>query len=762
MLSLTELKARIDRISYDAIGSEDNELSNERAEALDRYHGRPYGDEIEGRSQIVTKDLAERVDWMLPQVINVFLQSGSICEFDPVGPEDEEAAKQEADYINHVIMKRNNGFLVLYDWFKDALLMKNSYCKVWWDESEEITFDEQQGLDADTLTALLIHLGDEAEVVSQDEIELDGITLYDVKLKITSKKGRIRVEAVPAEEVRISKLCRGDLDDSPLVEHRTRKTRTELIGMGMDKDFVDSLPSFDYDENDQEQDARDSLFNEREEFQTIDRSMDMVLYRECYVKVDYDEDGVAELRRVVIVGEQIPEGDEWNREIEDQAFCYLTPKRMPHRHIGESLNDEIEDLAEVKTVLERNMLDNTYGLNNVEYLINENVNLDDFLTTKPLGIKRVEGRGPVDGSARAVEKPNILQHILPVIEYYDGAMDRRSGVKPGDIDLDPNQLQEVRQDVYNGNESKKSTKSELIARLFAEQGIKPLIQKVHKLCRNYQVKQDIVKLRGKYVVVDPREWKERDDMTVNVGLGTGTEEVRMRRTGILAQSQDRLAQFGLVGPREAYNVFVDTVESLGYPSASKYAIDPMSPEYQQMMANRQPPQNPLAEVEQIKQQGALKREQIKESAANARKNAELMADREKYFKTLDDQAKQQKLEKEQAKHEITEAMNKLTYDEQVFNLKEQLAKLEDQYRDTIAEAQNQVVQIQNETESQRLEDREALIDKIVELNQAIGEIQEKSRQDDEAKSQALTTLINELNRPRKVLKDDEGEIIGLE
>jgi len=491
--------------------------------------------------------------------------------------------------------------------------------------------------------------------------------------------------------------------------------------------------------------------------------MDLIEYRECYVRVDYNEDDRAELRRIIIVGNKIPDGAEWNREIEDQGICYLTPKRMPHRHIGESINDEIDDLSATKTVLERNLLDNTYGLINAEYIVNENVNLDDFLTTKPLGVKRVEGRGAVDGSVRAIEKPNILDKVLPVIGYFDDAMDKRSGVKPGTMGLDPNELQEVRQDVYSQNLSQGSTKIELIARLFAEQGVKKLIQKVHRLCRNYQVQQDIVKLKGSYVPVDPREWKERDDMTVQVGLGTGTEEARMKRAGMLAQAQERLGQFGLVGPTQAYNAFVDTVDSLDYPSASKYALDPSSEEYQQMMQakSQQPQANPLAEVEMIKQQSAKEIAQMKEMSANQRKQAELIAKQNNEKLMLEDEQKRNALLAEKAENSIKEKAIKLSYDEEVFALQQQVAAIEEGYRDTITSAQEQVANIQVSAEESRLNDRQEHLEKIDELRQVMQELKEKSNLDAENRQGAIDLLINELNKPRSVQTDEDGKIIGV-
>lgn len=627
----TQLVASIDLLSRDALGGNDTELSTERAKALDHYYGKAYGNERQGRSSIVSRDLAETVDWIMPALMKIFFQSGLPVEFDAVGKEDEKLAEQESDYTNYVITKQNNGFMVFHDVFKDALLLKNGYFKTYVVEDSESIVESYENLTEESLTLLLMGLDDSNityEVIKQEEIPAKDHILYNIKLRIEDNKNKVKIEAVPPEKLRISKRCKGDLDQSDYIEYYDEKTRSDLIEMGLSRSFVESLPASEqvHEDNDQQELARTRYEDDYDRYESIDRSMELVEYRECYVFVDFDDDGKAERRKVIIVGGQIPDGDDWNEEIDLQPFSYLTPKRMPHRHIGESIDDDLKDLQEIKTVLQRGMLDNTYGLTNTEWLVNKRVNLDDFLTSSPLGVKRVDDKMPVTGSAEPVIKPNILDKVLPCIGYFDDVKESRTGVKPGITGIDPDALQEVREKPFQEAVSQANAKIEMIARLFAEMGVKDLVLKVHANIIKYIDKAEVVKLRGEYVEVDPRQWRHRKDLTINVGLGTGTKDEIKANAVLLGQAQDQLQQMGMVDPKHKWNTFVKLCKSIGELNPSKYVSDPNSPEFQQKMQNRQPPPNPMAEAEHIKgkymSEIAQMKEQMKQQADSHKRSLE--------------------------------------------------------------------------------------------------------------------------------------------
>lgn len=622
-LTNKELVSIIQSHRADSLGVEDGELTNERAEALDRYHGRPYGNEMEGRSAIVSRDLSEAVDWAMPAIMRIFTQSGSVAEFDPVSQEDEAQAEIETDYVNQVIMKDNAGWLVLHDAIKDTLLLKNGYVKHWWEVTEKIEEPKYRGLVIEEVQKLMQDLqadGAEVQIKAQEEHQIMGangpMTVFDLDLKITRKLGKVVLEAVPTEEIRVSRKCRGSLQTSPFVEHVTRKTRSDLIELGMDREFVENLPAYADNITGTQRTSRDSVSDETSALGHAfnDRSMDEIEYCEAYIKVDWDGDGVAELRRVVTVGNKIPDGDEWNEPIPEVAITSFVAKRVPHRHVGESLYDDLADLQLIKTTLLRQLLDNVYSTNNNQWLVNERVNLADFMVSLPGGVKRIEGLEPVQSAVQAITAQPIVQQILPVVDYIDGIKESRTGISKSMTGLDPDSLNDVTKGAFMENMNRASQKIEMITRLIAESGVKEMVLRVHSLLIRYQDKQRVMRMKGKYIPCNPQEWRERTDLTVKVGLGTGNEEDRQRKLMMVAQMQrDMLGPQGMVDAPHAFALFSDVAKAMGFDMPDKYAMSPQSPEFQKKMAN--PPPNPVVMAEQAKAQAAMQIEQVKSQAA---------------------------------------------------------------------------------------------------------------------------------------------------
>jgi len=618
-LTERDLIAIIEAHRRDSLGAEDGDLSDKRAKAMDHYHGRPYGNEVEGRSQVVSRDLAEAVDWALPSIIRAFVQSGNLGEFTPVGPEDEQLAQQESDYVNQVLMKDNPGFINLHDAIKDTLLLKNGYVKHWWEVAETVKEEEYSGLTLDALTKMLGDLqakGAQVEIIGQDsrivESELGPLEVFDIKLQIKRKCGKLVWMAVPAEEVRVSKKCRGSLQESPFTEHRTKKTRSDLIELGMPRDFVDSLPAFGDDDNDQERNARDSVTDESNADDTSwgDRSMDEIEYCEAYMRVDCDGDGMAELRKIVTVAKKIPPGEQWNETIEAVPMTGFVMKRVPHRHVGESLDDELADLQEIKTTLNRQLLDNIYLTNNNQWLVNERVNLKDFLSSTPGGVKRIKGDGPVGDSVVPVVSTSIIDKIIPVIEYWDKTKEIRTGIRPGS-DMDPDVLKETTKGAFMEHLNRASQKIEMITRIIAEMGVKELVLQAHGILTRHQDQPRMVQLRGKWVQINPREWQERTDLNVRVGLGTGNEEEKRQKLMLLWQMVGQLGPQGMVGPQQLYALFEDLAKTMGFDVPEKYVMSPGSPEFKQEQAKRDSQPPPEVMIEQAKLQSQQQIEQAR-------------------------------------------------------------------------------------------------------------------------------------------------------
>jgi hypothetical protein len=641
-----------------ALGPDAKEISRDRAAALDRYHGRPDGHEQEGHSQVVTRDLAETVGWVLPTIIRTFLQSGSLAEFVPVGEEDEDAAEQETDYVNHVVMKDNDGFIIIHDTAWDALVLKNCYAKHWWDETSKTEDKEYSDITEDELVIILHNLSQQYDEVNITSAEQDEDGLINAKCTVTTITQRCHISPTPPEELRISNTCRGSLQDADFVEHFPYTTRSDLIEMGMSKDFVNKIGTEAGTQTSEEQN-RNTVSDENDQVGglSLDRSMEEVTYCETYLKVDRNEDGIAELVKVISVNDQIPEGDEWVETVESIPFTGGVTKRIPHRHAGESLDDDLKDLQLINTALLRQMLTNIYLTNNQEWLVNERVDEASFLVSMPGGIKRVHGTEPIGDSAKPVETIPILNQILPAIDHVRGIKEDRTGISRTSTGLDPDTLRDATKGAFLENLNRASQKVEMIVRTYAETFVKDMVLRVHEILLKNQDKERVIKLRGKYVPIKPDEWRERTDLTVKVGLGTGNNEDKIRKLSLLDGLQKQVMSMGLAGPEEVYALFNDMAKTLGEDTPEKYVTSPDDPKFMEnkqwlmgLAMQGQQQGNPLAEVEQIKGQFKLETDRMKQSHDAALKQLEMQhkAEMQMVKDSMDADIKMRKIESDEA------------------------------------------------------------------------------------------------------------------
>ncbi|HKZ41712.1 MAG TPA: hypothetical protein VJ044_12160, partial [Candidatus Hodarchaeales archaeon] len=342
-------------------------LSSQREKAMDYYLARPFGNEQEGRSQVVSTDVMDTIEWIMPSLIRIFTSSDKAVSFEPYGPEDEAQAEQETDYTNYVFYKENNGFLILYSWFKDALLLKNGYVKLYPEEYSKSTVETYENLSDEEFNILITD--DSLEPIEHSEqvsnIEIDGtivpINVHNLKVRKTFKEKKICIVPVPPDEILVSrKTLSVDINTSPFVAHRSKKTISDLVSMGYEKKRLEELGSSEYDST-QERIARFSYDSTSpDEKETLDKSMREVWVNECYTTVDYNEDGIAELRKITMIGNEIFD----NEETDIIPICALTPIILTHKHHGLSMADTMSDLQLIRSTMLRQMLDNMYLANN--------------------------------------------------------------------------------------------------------------------------------------------------------------------------------------------------------------------------------------------------------------------------------------------------------------------------------------------------------------------------------------------------------------
>jgi hypothetical protein len=586
------LKGILDAEIDNAIGFIESETTDDRRKALEYYNRYEYGNEVEGRSQIVTGEVAEVVDGALPQLLRIFTQSDEIVRFEPKGPGDEEKAKQATEYVNWVMNRDNDGVLLMHNWFKDALLQKNGIVKVYWDEKIDVSKEKYQNLTQDEVAMLLND--PEVEVVNQKTTEIapagidemgmmiPPIFSYDVKLKKTKKTGKVIVENVPPEEFLISKKAR-TIADAPFVAHRRLATRSELTAMGFDKDIIENLPTYADLTYNQENVARFDQGEQPSDQASLDFSMQEIEVMEVYIKVDFDGDGIAELRKITYAGTEILD----NEEADFVPFCSVCPIPMPHKFFGHSLADRAVDLQLIKSTVTRQILDNLYMTNSPRMgVVEGQVNLDDLLTVTANGIVRMKNTQAII----PLTVPPTASQSFPLLEYLDSVQAKRTGVSDQMNGLSPDVLQNSTATAVAMMQSSAANKVELIARVFAETGVKDLFQKILQLLCKYQDKERIVRLRGKYVSIDPREWTNGFDISINVGLGTGNKQEQMAMIAmVLGKQEEILKTVGINNPLVSLTNYRQTlgrfIEAAGFKDSNEFFLE-ITPEQEQMMAQQ--------------------------------------------------------------------------------------------------------------------------------------------------------------------------------
>jgi hypothetical protein len=614
----TALLAAISNEEVHALGRYTGTLSAERAQLMNYYLGKPFGNEEEGRSQVVSTDVADTIESLLPTMIKIFVGGDQIGTFNAISAEDEPAAKQETDFTNWMITEQNHSFVTFYSWFKDALLQKNGYVKYYWEVKDKNAKERYEGLTDDQL--LMLSQDPQVTIIAHESYpdheamqqHLQSLPpgsplpqqappmLHNVQVQITNPQGQVRIDPVPPEEVLVAARTRDvNIKEAPFVQHRTRKSISAIREMGYELDDQVS------DENDQINNLEFLARHTPEESVFASTTVvgegasREVLLKETWIRYDFDGDGIAELRRILQVGSTILE----NEETEEISLCCLSPVLMPHVHFGRSVGELVADIQLIKSTLLRQVFDNLYLQNSGRYAVDTSsnkVNLDDLLTSRIGGVIRVNG---APGEAiMPIEHPFVGAQSMNMMEYLQGVMENRTGVTRYNQGLDSNSLNKTATGIQNIM-SAAQERMLLIARCFAETGVKDLFLSVHGLLRRHADKDLTQKVSGTWVTTNPREWRERTGMTVSVGLGTGNKQEQ----GAILQSifglQGQVAQHGLATPQNVYNTLAEITKNAGFRNPDKFFTDPTN-------APPAPPAPPPPEVLKLQQEGQLRTQQM--------------------------------------------------------------------------------------------------------------------------------------------------------
>lgn len=694
-MSDSELKAMLDSQKMSALASVwSSKLSGERDDSLMYYLNDMSKDmpSMDGRSNAVSSDVADTVDGLMPSLMEIFCGSEEVIKFNPQGPEDVAAAEQETDYINHVIMNENPGFVILYSFIKDALLSKVGIVKVWWEDKEEIEQETYKDLTDDELDMLLDDK--DVEIIEHEERPIDdpqlqialmlspphsavqdiveaskkdsptpsaqpsqpqpqqagpsggapgggtaaGTTpganappptpsatpsrsLHDVRVKITRKTGQTRILGVPPEEFGIEKTARSlRLHECNYCFHRSIISQNRLLEMGFDEDVVSALPTYTAITMPEEinRDTVDEHQNIGNEHNPATRRIEVI---EHYTRMDYEGNGRAELYKVYSGASEgqllYRDGKLALEKIDDFPFAAMTPIIMTHRFFGRSIADVVMEIQRIKTALLRAVLDNAYLANNPRVEVAESHSsdntLDDLLISRPGGLVRTKQPGGVNWQ----QVPTIGQHVMPLLEYNDQRLEKRTGVNEQSQGLNADALQNQTAQAAQQIFSMAQARIKLIARIFAETGIRDLAILVHGLERKHGGQKKTIRLRNEWIKIDPRDWKKRNDMVIEVGLGSGGRQEKIASLQMIATLQNQALVAGmtnLVNPENLYHTALAITQAAGYKD-QRFFTDPKG------QPPPQPRPDPKMQVEMMKvqsqaqlQQQKMKQEQVHEQA----------------------------------------------------------------------------------------------------------------------------------------------------
>lgn len=593
-----EIIAIIDQELSTAIGNTDN-FAQFQADSLDYYMGNATGylspPDVDGRSSVVDKTLMEAIEWIMPSFMRLFCGSDQVVRFEADAQEDEQGAENASAFVNHVVHEQNSGFTLIHDAIKNALMQRVGIVKVYVDEASDIRVERYDGISPYELEALQ----NDARV-KITSIEQVGEQAFNVRVKVENTKNQYIIEGVPPEEFRMNADAR-NIEKARFVAHEVKRTKSELRTMGVSQDKIDELGDDDWD--DTYVTSKRSTLDIDQYYQDSQRddSEKVINLTEAYLRLDVNGDGISEYRRVVKVGNVIL----LNEEVDDHPFSLFSCILMPYQAIGLSLYDLLSDIVQIKTVLTRQMLDNVYMTNNQRTEVVENmVNLDDLLNPRPAGVVRVKQPGMI----RDITTPFIADSAMGMLGHFGKVADARSGATAFNAGLGGSDLKgtAIGSEGYQDMAQGAMQRVELMARVFAETGIRRMYQLVLKLVTQHQDRPAQMKVNGEWMQIDPREWKDQYRMSISVGMVSASRQQQIANMQTVLQLQEMAAVHGLADEKNAYNALSRMVENMGYRDPSQFFT---APDENAQPEPEQPPE--AVQIAQMKTQADKETAQFK-------------------------------------------------------------------------------------------------------------------------------------------------------
>lgn len=711
----------------DAVSYIDEEISPARAEAMRFYRGDLFGDEEDGRSKVVSRDVHDVIQSVLPSIQRTFFGGEKMVEFAPRGPEDVQAAEQATDYVNFVLDQDNDWFNEFRSGSIDALLHGDGFLKSWYEDEESVKVQQFTGLSEDDLVVLASEQG-ELEVGQTP----DGF--YDAILRRTENEKRFRVMAIPPEQFLVDRRATC-FDDAEIFAHRTHLTVNELVDMGYDREEMRELTG------DNELTTNSELI-ERQPYNTItngesvNEDMRRVLYCEAYTKYDLDGDGIAELLKVCTGG---PGYKILNVEpVDCIPFAKLSMSPNPHAFFGEGMYDRLSDIQRINSQVMRLTLDSlAQTIFPRMGVVEGDGNIEDVLNNEVGAIIRMRSANGVIPMAQ----PFSGQQAFPVLDYMRQVREQRTGISGASMGVNADMLTNATREAVNATIQAGQGQIELICRNFAN-GLKRLYGIMLGLMVANQDKPRMIRLRNEFVPVDPRPWNAKMDVSVNVALSAGTVEQRMAM--LQYQWEKQSEAYSALGPNNGVvslgqirNTMAKVVEMAGFKDASQF-WSPVPIDYD--MPQQDPEQDPnaqaataLAEAEQMKAQLQFQSSQMKAEMDLASKREKMQSD---------NQIASYKLQQEEQRIELQRAQLEL-------DMAVQQAKLEQQ-RAKDALEQLKLILSARQTQGEQQQSSDMMAQAVMALGQMIGGISEGQHE-----------MAESISQPKQVVRDESGRIVGV-
>ncbi len=637
-LSEEEYQSRIMSAVQGAEDYIDTFITPQRVEAAEYYRAAPFGDEEDGRSQIVLSEVRDTIQAILPSLMRIFTSGQKIVEYMPRRAEDIKVADQASDAINFIFNEMNPGFQILHSAFKDALLKKTGIV-TWWAENDDKVVEKCFSglLEEEVLLFRQQNPGAEfTSIYPEPQVSPLNPQTYKVYVRLVDQQKKYRIRAMPPECFIVDRRAR-DLDQHfDICGYRDLVTVSDLIEMGFEQEDI-----LEYG-----QPGEDNLWVAQMEEQernlgsqypdpNNDPALRRVKYMKLYMRIDKDGDGVAELRCIHAIGSTCHVlKDEVVDHVPIAIFC---PDPEPHTIFGHSIADITMDLQRIKSHVMRATLDSlAQSIFPRTIVVEGQANIDDVLNKEVGAVVRVRQIGAVQD----MSTPFVGQPAMGIVDYLDQIKAQRTGVTPASQGLDAELLQSTTRAAVTAQISAAQERIELIARTFAETGMKQLFSGLLKLITRHQDKPLLIRLRGEWVPIDPTTWDADMDCSVSVALGRGDDAQQMAFLTTVAQKQEQILQtMGMDNPLVKLSQYQSTlaqiVRKAGYKNPDAF-FSPITPEMEQQLAQAQAaakaqvkdPNQLLAEVEMAKAQAETyaKLQQLALDRAQLQLDADLKRD----------------------------------------------------------------------------------------------------------------------------------------